>query len=292
MNGKTDHPDRILSETRNGDSCPFEDRSEPAHGHVSSPADRDNEALASEEQAKLTPGTVVEILKQGNRDFAGGALTVRNNTKRTREAALWQYPKAVILSCIDSRIPVEDVFHRGIGELFVVRIAGNYVNADVLGCLEFACKVSGAKLIVVLGHEHCGAIKSVIDHVQLGHVTAMLSNLQPAVARANETFRGEKNVYSQYTTCGSRNPLGKRYSEKNGRQRRNRNRRRHLPHENGSRYFFMRCCARVFIERLSQEPVVNTCRTGNPVRDYPFPFRIRKKRTALPTSSTCCRTAT
>ncbi len=131
---------------------------------------------------------------QGNRDFAGGALTVRNNTKRIREAALWQYPKAVILSCIDSRIPVEDVFHRGIGELFVVRIAGNYVNADVLGCLEFACKVSGAKLIVVLGHEHCGAIKSVIDHVQLGHVTAMLSNLQPAVARANETFRGEKNA--------------------------------------------------------------------------------------------------
>ena len=194
MNGKTDHPDRILSETRNGDSCPFEDRSEPAHGHVSSPADRDNEALASEEQAKLTPGTVVEILKQGNRDFAGGALTVRNNTKRIREAALWQYPKAVILSCIDSRIPEEDVFHRGIGELFVVRIAGNYVNADVLGCLEFACKVSGAKLIVVLGHEHCGAIKSVIDHVQLGHVTAMLSNLQPAVARANETFRGEKNA--------------------------------------------------------------------------------------------------
>ena len=118
---------------------------------------------------------------------------------------------------------MEDVFHRGIGELFVVRIAGNYVNADVLGCLEFACKVSGAKLIVVLGHEHCGAIKSVIDHVQLGHVTAMLSNLQPAVARANETFRGEKmhqsgvckrSVYSQYTTCGSRNPLGKRYSEK------------------------------------------------------------------------------
>ena len=105
----------------------------------------------------------------------------------------------------------------------------------------------GREMIVVLGHEHCGAIKSVIDHVQLGHVTAMLSNLQPAVARANETFRGEKNasnpeyvkrsVYSQYTTCGSRNPLGKRYSEKNGRQRRNRNRRRHLPHENRSRYF-------------------------------------------------------
>ena len=288
MNGKTDHPDRILSETRNGDSCPFEDRSEPAHGHVSSPADRDNEALASEEQAKLTPGTVVEILKQGNRDFAGGALTVRNNTKRIREAALWQYPKAVILSCIDSRIPVEDVFHRGIGELFVVRIAGNYVNADVLGCLEFACKVSGAKLIVVLGHEHCGAIKSVIDHVRR---SPRQRNI-PGRKKCIQSGVCKRSVYSQYTTCGSRNPLGKRYSEKNGRQRRNRNRRRHLPHENGSRYFFMRCCAHVFIERLSQEPVVNTCRTGNPVRDYPFPFRIRKKRTALPTSSTCCRTAT
>ena len=159
---------------------------------ICAPTDN-HELLTAEEQAKLTPDAVLEVLKQGNRDFAGDSLTVRNNTKRIRETALWQYPKAVVLSCIDSRIPVEDVFHRGIGELFVIRIAGNYVNDDILGCLEFACKVSGAKLIVIMGHEHCGAIKSAIDHVQLGHVTAMLSHLSPAVSYANKTFQGEKN---------------------------------------------------------------------------------------------------
>lgn len=92
---------------------------------------------------------------------------------------------------MDSRVPVEDIFHRGIGDLFVVRIAGNFVNEDILGSLEFACKISGAKLILVLGHEHCSAVKSAIDHVQMGNVTAMLQKIQPAVMQTKSTFQGE-----------------------------------------------------------------------------------------------------
>lgn len=151
-----------------------------------------NQVLTAEEQAKLTPDKVLNILKQGNKEFTKDELTLRNNTERVREAALGQYPKAVIVSCIDSRVPVEDVFHRGIGDLFVARIAGNFVNEDILGSLEFACKVSGAKLIVVLGHEHCGAIKSAIDNVKLGNITSMLSKIKPAVVQAGKTFEGEK----------------------------------------------------------------------------------------------------
>ena len=93
---------------------------------------------------------------------------------------------------MDSRVPVEDIFHRGIGDLFVVRIAGNIVNEDILGSLEFACKVSGAKLIVVLGHEHCTAIKSAIDNIDMGNITTMLSKIYPSVAQTNKTFPGEK----------------------------------------------------------------------------------------------------
>lgn len=151
-----------------------------------------NKVLTAQEQANLTPDKVLDILKQGNKEFMQDELTVRNNTERIREAALGQFPKAAIVSCLDSRIPVEDVFHRGIGDLFVARVAGNFVNEDILGSLEFACKVSGSKLIVVLGHEHCGAIKSAIDDVKLGNITAMLEKIKPAVARARVSFDGEQ----------------------------------------------------------------------------------------------------
>ena len=155
-----------------------------------------NEPLTAEEQAELTPDMVIDILKQGNKDFTEDALTVRNNTKRIRQAALCQYPKAVVLSCMDSRVPVEDVFHRGIGDLFVIRIAGNFINEDILGCMEFACKVSGAKLIVVMGHEHCSAIKSAIDNIDMGNIAAMLSKIQPAIHQTNQTFQGEKTSFN------------------------------------------------------------------------------------------------
>ncbi|RYZ91730.1 MAG: carbonic anhydrase, partial [Sphingobacteriaceae bacterium] len=136
-----------------------------------------SQVLTKAQQEKLTPDEVIESLKEGNQDFVEDRLTVRNNSQRVREAALGQYPKAVILSCLDSRVPVEDVFHTGIGDLFVARVAGNITNEDILGSLEYACKVSGSKVIVVLGHEYCGAVKSAIDDVKLGNITNMLAKI-------------------------------------------------------------------------------------------------------------------
>lgn len=150
-----------------------------------------NKVLTKEEQDQLTPDLVLDILKKGNREYANDNLTVRNNSERVRDAALGQYPKAAVLSCLDSRVPVEDVFHRGIGDIFVARVAGNIVNEDILGSLEYACRVSGSKLIVVLGHGHCGAIKSAIDDVQLGNITALLSKIKPAVEHAKMHTEGD-----------------------------------------------------------------------------------------------------
>jgi len=149
-----------------------------------------NKVLTAEEQAQLTPQIVIDVLKQGNQEFVEDRLTIRNTSERIRDAALGQYPKAVILSCLDSRVPVEDVFHRGIGDIFVARVAGNIINEDILGSMEYACKVSGAKLVVVLGHEHCGAIKSAIDQVELGNITSLLNKIQPAVAEARKSYSG------------------------------------------------------------------------------------------------------
>ncbi len=156
--------------------------------------DRDGlieEVLTKEEQAKLTPESVILTLKQGNSRFVAGEVTIRNHKEQIRKATLSQYPKAIVLSCVDSRVPVEDVFDRGIGDLFVARVAGNFVNPDILGSMEFACHVSGAKVILVMGHEHCGAVKSAVDDVKLGNITEMLSKLTPAV-EAVDGFEGER----------------------------------------------------------------------------------------------------
>jgi carbonic anhydrase len=112
-----------------------------------------------------------------------------------RKSAASQYPKAIILSCIDSRVPVEDVFDKGIGDIFVARVAGNFINDDILGSMEFATKVAGAKLILILGHENCGAIHAAIDGAKLGHITKMLKNIQPAVKMStlSEGPRSSKN---------------------------------------------------------------------------------------------------
>ena len=147
--------------------------------------------LTQEEQAKLTPDAVLTLLKEGNGRFVAGELTTRDHSAQVRAAAEGQFPKAMILSCVDSRIPVEDVFDRGIGDVFVARVAGNFENTDILGSMEFACKVSGAKLILVLGHEHCGAIKAAIDGVVLGNITPMLENIKPAVD-AVSYYTGDK----------------------------------------------------------------------------------------------------
>lgn len=137
--------------------------------------------LTKEEQDKLTPDTVIKMLKDGNRNFVSDTLTSRDHSMQVRAATNGQYPIAIILSCVDSRVPVEDVFDRGIGDIFVARVAGNFANTDILGSMEYACKVSGSKLVLVLGHEYCGAIKSAIDGVELGNITPMLENIKPAI---------------------------------------------------------------------------------------------------------------
>lgn len=158
------------------------------------PTPRRERVLTAEEQAALTPDSVIGILKEGNERFVHSDITARDHSAMVRNAAGGQFPKAVILSCIDSRIPVEDVFDRGIGDLFVGRVAGNFVNTDLLGSMEFGCKIMGAKLILVLGHESCGAITSAIDidTVKLGNITPMLANIKPAIV-ASQDFPGDKS---------------------------------------------------------------------------------------------------
>jgi carbonic anhydrase len=152
--------------------------------------------LTKEERDLLKPDDVLQILKEGNGRFTAGMLTKRDHSAMVREAALGQYPKAVILSCVDSRIPVEDVFDRGIGDVFVAHVAGNFENTDILGSMEFSCRVMGAKLVLVLGHEHCGAVKGAIDNVELGNITAMLQNIRPAV-EFFDAYEGEKTSKNQ-----------------------------------------------------------------------------------------------
>lgn len=145
----------------------------------------------AEEQALLTPAEVLQQFKDGNKRFRTGRVTRRNHREQVRRSAPGQYPKAMVLSCLDSRVPVEDVFDQGIGDVFVGRVAGNFVNEDLLGSMEFACKVAGAKMILVMGHQHCGAIRGAIDNVQLGNLTTLLAKIRPAVAMS-EDFDGEK----------------------------------------------------------------------------------------------------
>lgn len=151
----------------------------------------DSHVTTAEEQAKLTPGDVLQQFKDGNARFHSGNVTLRNHSEQVRKSAPGQFPKAFVLSCVDSRVPVEDVFDQGIGDVFVGRVAGNFVNIDLLGSMEFACKVAGAKLVIVMAHQHCGAIKGAIDEVKLGNITAMLENINPAVAMSQD-FEGEK----------------------------------------------------------------------------------------------------
>lgn len=151
--------------------------------------------LSADEQAALTPIAVLNSLAAGNERFVRNDLTARDHSMQIRESASSQYPKAIVLSCVDSRVPVEDVFDKGIGDIFVARIAGNFINDDILGSMEFAAKVAGAKLILVMGHENCGAIHAAIDGAKLGHITKMLKNITPAVkmSTVSEGPRNSKN---------------------------------------------------------------------------------------------------
>jgi carbonic anhydrase len=148
--------------------------------------------LTAEEQAALTPAEVLDAFREGNKRFISNDLTARDHSAQVRKATSAQFPKAIVLSCVDSRVPVEDVFDRGIGDIFVARVAGNFVNEDILGSMEFACKVSGSKVILVMGHEHCGAVKAAIDDVELGNITAMIAKIKPAVDMVEEV-EGDRN---------------------------------------------------------------------------------------------------
>ena len=152
--------------------------------------------LTPEERAKLSPDQILQQLKEGNERFRTNNSTKRDHSAQIRNSAVGQYPKAVVLSCLDSRVPVEDVFDQGLGDVFVGRIAGNFVNQDLLGSMEFACKLSGAKLILVMGHQHCGAIKGAIDDVKLGNLTALLAKIKPAVEYSKD-FKGEKTTQNE-----------------------------------------------------------------------------------------------
>jgi carbonic anhydrase len=162
------------------------------------------DVLTKEEQDALTPDMVIQSFKEGNERFMRNDLTMRNHSEQVRQSTDAQYPKAIVLSCVDSRVPVEDVFDRGIGDVFVARVAGNFVNEDILGSMEFACKVSGSKLVLVLGHEHCGAVKAAVDKVELGNITPMLTKIQPAVEAVDyEGDRSSKNEEFVHMVCES-----------------------------------------------------------------------------------------
>ncbi|MCX6200082.1 MAG: carbonic anhydrase family protein [Bacteroidetes bacterium] len=140
-----------------------------------------------ETQNSITPTTALQILKEGNGRFINNLKVNRNLLQQVNDTRDGQWPFAVILSCIDSRTSSELIFDQGLGDIFSIRIAGNVVNTDIIGSIEFACKVAGSKLIVVLGHSHCGAIKGACDHLELGNLTELLSKIQPAVYQETQT---------------------------------------------------------------------------------------------------------
>lgn len=137
--------------------------------------------LNKELQASITPRQALELLKTGNKRFVSNLQANRDLLQQVNDTRDGQWPFAIILSCIDSRTSAELIFDQGLGDIFSARIAGNIVNTDILGSMEFACKVAGSKLIVVLGHSKCGAVKGACDHVEMGNLTELLSKIQPAV---------------------------------------------------------------------------------------------------------------
>jgi carbonic anhydrase len=147
--------------------------------------------LTKEERDRLTPGQVIDELKRGNERFRSGKSASRDYRDQQLASAAGQYPAAVALGCVDSRAPAEIIFDVGIGDMFSARIAGNVVNDDLLGSLEFACAVAGAKAVVLFGHTACGAVKGAIDDVEMGNLTGLLARIKPAISAT--PFTGEKS---------------------------------------------------------------------------------------------------
>jgi carbonic anhydrase len=150
----------------------------------------------SESQATTTPAKALQFLKEGNKRFLHNLRVNRNLLQQANETRAGQWPFATIVSCIDSRTSAELIFDQGLGDIFSVRIAGNVINTDIMGSLEFACAVAGSKLIVVLGHSSCGAIKGACDHIEMGNLTELLSKIQPAVYQESATVDPAKRKSS------------------------------------------------------------------------------------------------
>jgi carbonic anhydrase len=146
----------------------------------------------------MTPKKAIQFLKEGNERFQNNLKANRNLLQQVNETKDGQFPFATILSCIDSRVSAELVFDQGLGDIFSIRIAGNFVNEDILGSMEFACKLAGTKLIVVLGHTSCGAVKGACDHARLGNLTTLINKIEPAVEAVkepkDESLRNSKNL--------------------------------------------------------------------------------------------------
>ncbi len=155
-------------------------------------------AHTKETQAIMTPETSLQALKDGNERFMNNSQVTRDLLDQVSDTSKGQYPFATILSCIDSRVSSELIFDQGIGDIFSVRIAGNFVNEDILGSMEFACKLAKTKLILVLGHTACGAVKGACDHARLGNLTALINKIEPAVAAVteptDESLRNSGNI--------------------------------------------------------------------------------------------------
>jgi carbonic anhydrase len=149
-------------------------------------------ALTKAQRDRMTPDEIIQAMKKGNERFRTGRKTAQDYLAQQRASAKGQYPAAVILSCIDSRAPAETIMDLGIGNVFNTRVAGNIANDDILGSMEFACKIAGAKVVLVMGHTACGAIKGAIDRAQLGNLTGLLAKIQPAVDATS--YQGERSA--------------------------------------------------------------------------------------------------
>lgn len=183
--------------------------------------------LTKEMQNAISPATALELLKDGNKRFVNNLKINRNLLQQANETSDGQHPFAVILSCIDSRTSAELIFDQGLGDIFSIRIAGNIINEDILGSMEFGCKVAGSKIIVVLGHTKCGAVKGACDHVEMGNLTSLLTKIRPAVddeltTTENRTSGNSEfvekvstiNVKRALTAISQRSPILKEMIEK------------------------------------------------------------------------------
>lgn len=158
--------------------------------------------LTQAERDALMPADVVAEFQEGNLRYIKDSLTPRNRQARRGATGAAQYPTGMVLSCIDSRVPVEEIFDQGLGDIFVGRIAGNFADVEMLGSMEFATKVAGSKVLVVMGHESCGAVKSAIAGVELGNITAMLEHIKPAIAMTNNFPEDQRTVENEDYVLG------------------------------------------------------------------------------------------